>query len=149
MEVFPEPVVAAAAMDAIQIGAISFDASSNSPSPRSNADPQSPISATIPICPPPTSRQLRPPIISLSFPGAAPTSPAPPQVQAGRVNQAHPVAYLAAQAARRHAKHMLEKTEKTLESRALLTSAKVERAVAAPPATCSNSLNLSASFSIR
>src|SRR5436309_2046454 len=56
--------------------------SSNSSSPRSNADPRISISAAIPICPPPTSRRPRPPIIWLSFPGPRhdDPSPAPPQV---------------------------------------------------------------------
>src|ERR1700730_16777369 len=43
--------------------------SSNSSSPRSNTAPQTSISATIPIYPPRTSRQPRPPIIWFSFPG--------------------------------------------------------------------------------
>jgi hypothetical protein len=69
VEVFPETLVAAAALDAIRLCAISFDAV-NSSSPRSNTDPQSSISATIPICPPPMSGRPQPPIIWLSFPGA-------------------------------------------------------------------------------
>jgi hypothetical protein len=43
IEVFPETLVAAAALDAIRLGAFSFDASSNSSSQRSNTDPQTSI----------------------------------------------------------------------------------------------------------
>jgi hypothetical protein len=83
VEVFPETLVAAAALDAIRLGAISFDASSNSSSPRSNTDPQSSISATIPICPrqDDLSRRLygsrfRERHVTTAGP---PASPAPPQ----------------------------------------------------------------------
>ena len=53
IEVFPETLTAAA-LDAIRLGAISFEAVKHSSSPRSNTDPQTLISATIPICPGPS-----------------------------------------------------------------------------------------------
>jgi hypothetical protein len=86
IEIFPETLVAAAALDAIRLGAIASMRSSNSSSRRSNTEPQTSISAT-----PLSARRERQDNLGRrlygshfregSMTAAAPAaSPAPPQV---------------------------------------------------------------------
>ena len=70
IEVFPETLVAAAALDAIRLGAISFDAVKQLVIAKVEHRPANLDLGHYPYLPAATSRRPRPPIIWFSFPGA-------------------------------------------------------------------------------
>lgn len=98
MEVLPETIVAAAALDAIRLGAVSFDAVEQLVIAKIERRPQISIFATIPVCPPPTSRRPRPPITWFSSPGGRHDGPGTcrqPGVAAGSARASSPSAQTA------------------------------------------------------